>query len=503
MLPPPTARQLRRAAEELGLDLTDEQVERYLPLIDGALDYYRTLDSMPDFRPEVRYPRSPGRSPSEDEDPLGAWYVKTSVKGADDGILAGRRVVLKDNICLAGVPMMIGSSIVEGYVPDVDATLVTRILDAGGEIVGKAKCEHLSRAGGSHTASTGPVRNPHKPDHSTGGSSSGCGAIVASGQVTMAIGGDQAGSIRFPASFCGINGLKPTWGLVPYTGVAPLEHTLDHVGPMTATVEENARLLEAIAGPDDGLDPRQGALEVSSYLAALDDGVEGIRIGVLLEAFGLDLSEPEVDTAVRDAADRLASLGAEVAEVSVPDHGLGLAALLPIFLQGNIAVFKADCLPTGWRGLYVTSLGQAFGGWRDRANELSEGLKLELLLAEHVETTYRQRHYAKAQNLSRRLRHAYDAALSEHDLLLMPTVPHRAPPIPSADAPLEERLSPTLEATTNTAPFNCTGHPAMSVPCAKRDGLPIGMSLVGRWGGEATIYRAAHAFEQSCDWQRL
>jgi amidase len=503
MLPPPTARQVRRAAEELGLDLTDDQIERYLPLLDGALDYYRKLDSMPDFRPEVRYPRSPGRFPSEKEDPLGAWYVKTSVKGAPDGLLAAERVVLKDNICLAGVPMMIGSSIVEGYVPDVDATVVTRILDAGGEIAGKAKCEHLSRAGGSHTASTGPVRNPHNPEHSTGGSSSGCGAIVAAGEVTMAIGGDQAGSLRFPASFCGINGLKPTWGLVPYTGVAPLEHTLDHVGPMTATVEENARLLEAIAGPDDGLDPRQGALEVSSYLEALEGGVEGLRIGVLVEGFGVDLSEPEVDGAVRDAADRLSSLGAEVTEVSVPEHGLGLAALLPIFLQGNIAVFKADCLPTGWRGLYVTSLGHAFGGWRDRANELSEGLKLELLLAEHVEATYRQRHYAKAQNLSRRLRRAYDGALSEHDLLLMPTVPHRAPRIPSPDAPLEERLAPTLEATTNTAPFNCTGHPAMSVPCARRDGLPIGMSLVGRWYGEATIYRAAYAFEQSCDWERV
>jgi amidase len=242
---------------------------------------------------------------------------------------------------------------------------------------------------------------------------------------------------------------------------------------------------------------------VSSYLGALERGMDGLRIGVLSEAFGLELSEPEVDGAVRDAAARLASLGAAVTEVSVPEHRLGLVALLPIFLQGNIAVFKADCLPTGWRGLYVTSLGRAFEGWRERANELSEGLKLELVLAEHVERTYRQRHYAKAQNLSRRLRRAYDAALAEHDLLLMPTVPHRAPRIPARDAPLAERLAPTLEATRNTAPFNCAGHPAMSVPCAKRDDLPIGMTLVGRWYGEPTIYRAAHAFEQSCDWECL
>jgi amidase len=494
---------VREAAEALGLDFTDAQVDRLIPLLDGALDYYRELDSMPEFLPEVTYPRSPGRFPSAEEDVLGAWYVKTSIGGARTGVLAGRRVALKDNICVAGVPMMIGSSIIEGYVPDVDATVVTRILDAGGEIAGKAKCEYLSRAGGSHTASSGPVRNPHDRERSTGGSSSGCAAIVASGEVTMAIGGDQAGSIRFPSSFCGVNGLKPTWGLVPYTGVAPLEPTLDHLGPMTATVEENARLLEAIAGPDDGLDPRQGAVEVPKCLEALERGVEGVRIGVLDEGFGTELSEPAVDGAVRDAAARLADLGAVVSRVSLPEHRLGLAALLPIFLQGNIAVFKADCLPTGGRGLYVTSLGRAFEGWRARSNELSDNLKLELVLAEHVDQTYRHRHYAKAQNLSRRLRRAYDAALADHDLLLMPTVPHRAPRLPAPDAPLEERLAPTLEATRNTAPFNCTGHPAMSVPCAKRDGLPIGMTLVARWYGESTIYRAAHAFEQSCDWQRV
>jgi amidase len=503
MLPAPSPRQLREAAEALGVSLTDAQVEEYIPLIDGALELYRRLDAMPDFLPETAYPRSPGHMPDATEDPLGGWYVKTSIAGAEDGILSGRRVVLKDNICLAGVPMMIGSSIIEGYVPDVDATVVRRVLDAGGEIAGKAKCEHLSRAGGSSTASSGPVRNPHDRDRMTGGSSSGCAAIVASGEVAMAIGGDQAGSIRFPSSFCGIYGLKPTWGLVPYTGVAPLEMTLDHLGPMTATVEDNALLLEAIAGPDDGLDPRQYAPEVDRYTDALERGVDGLRIGVLAEGFGLPLSEPEVDGAVRDAAERLRSLGAEVTDVSLPEHQLGLLALLPIFLQGNIAMFKADTLLTNSRGLYVTSLGRAFGGWRQRANELSEGLKVELLMAEHVERTHRQRHYAKAQNLSRRLSAAYDGVLADVDLLLMPTVPHRAPLLPAADAPLEERLAPTLEATVNTAPFNCTGHPAMSVPCAKRDGLPIGMMLVAGRYAESTIYRAAHAFEQGCDWRRL
>ena len=155
--------------------------------------------------------------------------------------------------------MMNGTSTLEGYVPDVDATIVTRILDAGGFILGKAVCESLCFSGGSHTSDTGPVRNPHNTDYTTGGSSSGSAALVAAGEVDLAIGGDQGGSIRIPASWCGIYGLKPTYGLVPYTGIFPIELTLDHTGPMARSVADVALLLEAIAGPD-GLDPRQRAV---------------------------------------------------------------------------------------------------------------------------------------------------------------------------------------------------------------------------------------------------
>ena len=174
--------------------------------------------------------------------------MKTSIKGRPGGKLAGRRVALKDNVCLAGVPMMVGAQLLEGYVPDVDATVVERILDAGGEIAGKAVCEYYCVSGGSHTSSTGPVHNPRKRGYTTGGSSSGSAALVAAGDVDMAIGGDQAGSIRIPASHCGIVGLKPTFGLVPYTGIGLLEITLDTCGPMTANVRDNALLLEVIAG---------------------------------------------------------------------------------------------------------------------------------------------------------------------------------------------------------------------------------------------------------------
>src|SRR5207253_8321438 len=176
--------------------------------------------------------------------------------------------------------MMNGASTLEGYVPDVDATIVTRILDAGGTILGKAHCEYFCLSGGSHTNATGPVRNPRKMGYSAGGSSSGSAVLVALGEVDMALGGDQGGSIRMPSSFCGTYGMKPTWGLVPYTGIMPIEIFVDHTGPITANVADNALLLEVIAG-DDGYDPRIKAPKVEEYTKALGRGVRGIKVGVL------------------------------------------------------------------------------------------------------------------------------------------------------------------------------------------------------------------------------
>ena len=277
---------------------------------------------MPDELPAVKYPRGPGHRPSANENKLGAWYVKTSIKGKPGGKLAGRRVALKDNICLAGVPMMVGADILEGYVPDVDATVVERILDAGGEIAGKAVCEYYCVSGGSHTSSTGPVQNPRKPGYTTGGSSSGSAALVAAGEVDMAIGGDQAGSIRIPASHCGIVGLKPTFGLVPYTGIAPLEITLDTCGPMTANVRDNALLLEVIAGPD-GIDSRQRGVAAGRYTDALDARREGLAHRRAQGRFWPSEFRARRRRACPRAAQRLAKLGATVEDVSVPMHPQG------------------------------------------------------------------------------------------------------------------------------------------------------------------------------------
>ena len=496
-VPRPTPAQLRQVASDLHFHLSDADVDSFLALIDSAIGAYDRLAAVPDELPLVRYPRSPGVRPAAGENPYNAWYVQTAIRGARRGKLAGKRIVIKDNVCVAGVPMMNGASTLEGYVPDVDATIVTRILDAGGEIAGKAHCENFCLSGGSHTNSTGPVHNPRRRGYSAGGSSSGSAALVAAGEVDMAIGGDQGGSIRIPASYCGIVGLKPTHGLVPYSGVMPIEVTVDHVGPMTATVADNALLLEVVAGPD-GLDPRQPDVRPARYTRALDRGVEGLRIGVLREGFGHHNSEPDVDAAVRAGADRLSHLGARVDQVGIPEHLFAPAVWTPIILEGLTALMmKGNGFGTNWQGLYVTSLMAAHAGWRARADELSESLKLSMLVGEFMSRQSGGRWYAKAQNVRRRIRAAYDAALAEHDLLLMPTLPLKATELPPDDAPREEVVARAFEMIPNTAPFDVTGHPAISIPCGERDGLPVGLMLVGRHFEEATIYRAAADFERA------
>jgi amidase len=495
----PTVADLRAAATKLGMNPSDAYLEAATRILTPLAGAYAALDAVPDEMPVVTEPRSFSR-PGPDENRYGAWYVKTSIKRSTTGKLAGRRIALKDNVCLAGVPMMIGASILQGYVPEVDATVVARILAEGGEIAGKAVCEFYCVSGGSHTSSTGPVNNPRKAGYSAGGSSSGSAALVAAGDVEMAIGGDQAGSIRIPANHCGIVGLKPTFGLVPYTGIAPLEITIDVCGPMTASVRDNALLLEVIAGPD-GLDSRQRDVKVARYTEALDAGAKGLRIGVLEEGFGHPNSEGDVDAKVRAAARRFAGLGATVEQVSVPMHMLGHPIWAGIRNDSAvITLLEMNGAGLAHEGLYVTSLLDAATRWRSRADEFADTLKIACLFSKYTLDRWGGHYYAKSQNLRRRLRAAYDEVLQRYDLLLLPTCVMKATPLPASDAGPEEITRRSWEPIRNTCPFNVTGHPAISIPCGMEDGRPIGLMLVGRHWDEATIYRAAAAFEQSGDW---
>ncbi|MFU8926622.1 amidase [Acinetobacter puyangensis] len=496
----PTTTQLLDLASRLHIQLTDAQAEEYLAMMQANFDAYDQIDALPDEIPAVHYARDAGYRPNAEENPLNAWYYKTEVKGAKAGKLSGRSVALKDNVALAGVPMMNGSSTLEGFVPSFDATIVTRMLDEGVTILGKATCEHFCLSGGSHTSDPAPVHNPHRYGYAAGGSSSGSAALVASGEVDLAIACDQGGSIRIPSSFCGVYGLKPTFGLVPYTGIMPIENTFDHVGPVSRNVRDNALLLEVLAG-DDGLDPRQYAVKKDDYLSYLDRGVKGLKIGIVREGFELPNMDSRVAETVRHAAAEFEKLGAIVEEISLPEHYLAGALWSPIGCEGLTAqMMHGNGMGFNWKGQYDIRLMDKHKDWRKQADKLSPTLKICMFVGQYGIEQYGGKYYAKAQNIARRARAAYDQKLTEYDLLLMPTVLIVAQPLPDQDASITEYISKAFEMIGNTAAQDITGHPAMSVPCGVVDGLPVGMMLIGRYFAEGTIYQAAAAFESAVDW---
>ena len=515
---PPSARKIQAMADSFGIEMSDADAADYSDMMAGTLRSYRRLDAMQETKPPVKYPRAGSYRPGPAEDPYNAWYVKGEIKGAADGVLAGKRVGIKDAICVAGFPMINGAKALEGYIPDIDATVVTRVLDAGGTILGKTNSEDCSFSGASHTSAYGPVRNPHKPTHSTGASSNGNAAAIAAGDIDMAIGGDQGGSIRIPASWSGIVGHKPTYGLVPYTGAMMIEMTMDHLGPMSDTVENSARLLTAIAG-EDPLDPRQRGMIPAGldtdYVSGLDKGCKGIRIGVLKEGFdqgadadswgdtGLPPGDTVVSAKVRGAVERLAGAGAEVAEVSNPRHEDGYHVWLPICVEGAQSVMlKANNTGTNWAGFYNTQLlDNTAKSARARANDMGVSVKMVLLFGEYMQSTYYGRYYAKAQNIRGQIRQSYDDLLESCDVLVMPSTSILPTAIPDNDAPLKERAARTLDMIHNTCQFDLTGHPSISVPCGVHDDLPVGCMIVGRHFEDATVHQVAAALEATADWK--
>ena len=501
---------VERLADRVGLQLSPEEVADYRALVNGALE---GLDAVAEHRGvelldegAAYTDRPPGRPPSPGDDRLNAWITRCRVEGAPDGPLAGVTVGLKDSIALAGYPMTAGSEVLSGFAPTIDATVATRLLDAGATIVGKQNMESFAFSGSGDTSDFGPVVNPHSEDHLAGGSSSGSAAAVAAGDCDVSIGTDQLGSIRIPSAICGVVGIKPTSGLVPYTGVVPLEPGIDHVGPFARTVEPVAETLEVVAGEDvrDGLhiDPRQPrGVEAGDYTSGLDDGVSDLTLGVLAEGFGWEFSEPEVDDAVEDAVDVLAGEGATVREVSMDLHRTGMAAAGVVAFQGSIRTFQDAGVGTGYTGWYWTELADALDAFLEaRTDRLPPSVKQGLLAAEHLRDVRGVSLYAAAKNMALELERGYDRLLAECDALLMPTVPVRAF---ERDDDLDRVTATSREfpSVANTSPMDMTGHPAISVPCAKPDGLPVGLMVVGSHFDEATVLRVARAFEAATDWE--
>lgn len=497
----PNIEMLRNICSKYNMSINDEELIIYLRIIrENFIQSYEYLDKLIEPEITVKYPRTPGYRPNKNENPLNAWYWKTKVSHEKTGKLLGKNIALKDNISLAGVPMTVGTNIMNGFIPEMDATIVTRILDEAGNIAGKAVCESLCCAGSSFTADTGPVLNPHNTLYSAGGSSSGSAALVASGDVDMAIGCDQTGSIRIPSSWCGIYGLKPSWGLVPYTGIFPVDVTIDHVGPMARTVEDLALLLEVIAG-SDGLDPRQyNGRNPKLYSKCLNENINGLKIGIVREGFGWeDISESDVDRTVKNSALLFKECGAVVNTVSIPEHLDGSRVADVINIEGTTAqMVNGFSQGTSWKGYYQTQLLDAYAsGLKSRSDELAPITKEILFTGEAMRETYNGHYYAKAQNLGRQVKAAYDKMLAKYDVLIMPTTPFKATKLPKEHSDLATQIKSAMGMDINTGVFNVTGHPALSVPCGyAENGLPIGMMLIGRYGDDEKLLLTAYNFEK-------
>ncbi|NTA40168.1 amidase [Agrobacterium salinitolerans] len=497
MLKQPTDHDLHRIAEANHFVLDDAEIAAFRRSIANSLASYTIIENLSDS-PVRPLSRDSGHAPLPGKNAYGAWAWKTSIRTGEGGALYGKRIAIKDNISVAGVPLLNGSEIMEGYVSNSDATVVSRILAAGAEIAGKAVSENLCFSGGSHTSYPGPVLNPWDTQRMSGGSSSGNGALLAANECDIAIGGDQGGSVRIPASWCGVVGLKPSWGLVPYTGAFPIEPSLDHLGPMARTVDDIALMLDVIAGRD-GLDARQ--IEVPhalpSYSTALEANIAGLRVGILKEGFGWEgLSDPNVDDAVKQAADAFRRLGMMVKQVSVPMHLHGLDIWTGIATEGAWSVMVRDNVIA-----YGSQAHQDIGlidfyrkAKLEKAQLFSPTVKGVILLGHYLAEQTGGVFYAKAQNLRRKLRAAYDQALSEVDILVMPTTPTTAPRH-EPEASLGRTMEIALNMMPNTATFDATGHPALSIPCATVGGMPVGMMIVGRHFEEHTILAIAKAFE--------
>lgn len=494
----PSTADIDAAAKHFGFHFDAEAQQEFTAIAGYTLTAYDALDELYDDVARAQIPERAYQFPDAAANPLGGWYVTAEIRTGAAGPLSGRRVVIKDNIAVAGIPMMNGSRTLEGFIPSRDATVVERMLAAGATIAGKSVCEDLCCSSSSFTSACGPVRNPWDPVRETGGSSSGSAALVAAGELDLALGTDQGGSVRIPASLCGIVGHKPTHGLVPYTGGFPIERTIDHIGPITRTVADAALLLTVLAGAD-GRDPRQlAAMPVIDYRSALTGEVAGLRVGLLSEGFGHPGSR--VDDLVRSAAQRFTEIGCTVGEISVPWHRHALLVFAVIFTDGaTYQMLEGNGYGLGADGLYDPELMAYFAAQRvAKADQLSAIVKATALCGYYSLQTFGGASYAKARNLLPHARAAYDRALDQYDVLIMPTVPGTAAPLPTGGEDNVTLLAQALGMVGNTAPLDATGHPAISVPAGFVDGLPVGMMIMGKRFDDATVLKVAAAFEALC-----
>lgn len=498
--------ELNELASEWHFSFDETELTDFHELTEYLSDITDGVDALPLPAPEnVPASRDASRRPANGEDPYNAVVRWCSVRAkAREGPLSGVRVGVKDSIAVAGVPATAGASVLRDYIPTRDATVVGRILDAGGEIVAMLNMDYLAFSGGGESSMYGPTRCPFDTTRAAAGSSGGSGAALYYDDVDVTLGTDQGGSIRVPAAWSGVLGLKPTFGLVPYSGVVGIDQAIDHVGPLARSAIDAARLLQVVAGRDPN-DPRQPTtVPVGDYVDSVEragDDLTGLRIGVLTEGFDAAAgTDEQTRRAVRDTIDRLVQLGAQAIEVSVPEHLQGGSIAFTGFLEGMGALIAGGGNGFAHRGTYSPELARAItSGLKAYADELSPQVKLALVYASHMRRRYGGAVYAHARELNGWLRAGYDRALAEVDVLVLPTTP--TPPHPLAPTTrIVDHVQRGWAVLSNAVMTNVTGHPALTMPAASASGLPVGVMLIGRPFAEEQLLATARTFEKRFGW---
>ncbi|QLH83050.1 Asp-tRNA(Asn)/Glu-tRNA(Gln) amidotransferase subunit GatA [Halosimplex pelagicum] len=421
-------------------------------------------------------------------------YITTErIDGASDGPLDGKTVAVKDNISTEGVRTTCGSAMLDDYVPPFDATVVERLKEAGATIPGKTNMDEFGMGTTTETSAFGPTENPVAEGHVPGGSSGGSAAVVAAGDADMALGTDTGGSVRAPAAFCGVVGIKPTYGLVSRYGIVAYANSLEQVGPIAPTVEDAAELLEVIAGPDERDATTRDATEEAGegaydYAAAADGDVDGLDIGIPTEL--LDGADERVTDVFWDAIDDLESKGASYHEVDLECLRYAVEAYYVTAMSeasSNLARF--DGVRYGQSGGYDGNWNETFA--RAREEGFGEEVKSRVLLGTYaLSAGYHDKYYKKAQDARAWIKRDINDALEGADVLASPTMP--VPPMEMGES-LSDPLTMYL-ADANTTPVNLANVPAISVPAGETDGgLPVGLQLVGPAFGEKDIIRAGSA----------
>ncbi|MFO7926786.1 amidase [Natronomonas sp.] len=491
-------------ARMLHTSVTDTEAAAFAEQINNGLHWYETLDSYGHAGTEANrvHPTDLQFNPGAKADPLNAFISKFSLRdtASEDGILSGLSVAVKDNTAVAGVPLTCGSRIFESVIPRQNATVVDRLLDEGAEIVGKTNMDELAYGPTGETSQFGPTRHPMDRNRVSGGSSSGSGATVGAGTVDAALGSDTGGSVRIPAAFCGVVGMKPSWGVVPRSGVVELAYTLDHVGSLATDVETTAAVLDAITGRDDRdlSSVRAEFLSDRSFRSAVENppDLKELTIGVPEEFFAEDVEDGVAET-IYAALGRFEEAGVTVTETSIPTVEDAVAVSNAIMVSEFAAAIRSRGIPFQRNTSYDTVLQDALAtALSTHGHKLGDIVKRKMVEGEYLLDRYQGRHYVRAKNARRRLETEFEAALDETDVLVTPTLPTVATELGEWSA---DGYGENVPLAVNTRPINLVGLPAVTLPAGTHDDLPVGLQCIGSTMEDISTLAIARTFERALE----